>query len=168
MRKKLLIVVMVVLALSVRAQFRETTWGMTEEEVINLEGEPIRVDSIDPATGEILITKRLIYEDEILDSDVEVTFLFEEGNLVGAYYEFEDVEFDRLKTILREKHGPTEEGWSDFWVIEEINTEIMLYGEKGKHGWAQCTYLDKEYVDKKSREADEKRAQEDKEAKGKL
>lgn len=149
MKRTLLVVLMLLLALTVSAQFRGTEWGMTEEEVIELEG-----DLYQPGYG--AYGRELQYSDKILGYDVAVSFAFSEERLVAGTYSFDSKGADSFRRKLEEKYG---EGYTDnfisyFWFLEGINTVIMLADDFIKAG-ILIVYVDFEFVSNQTAQQNE-------------
>ncbi len=81
MRNTLITILFVLAASSVFAQFRDTTWGISQAEVVEIEGEAFTV------TGEDTYVRRVWYSERtFLDFSAEVFYAFEDDMLLSAGY----------------------------------------------------------------------------------
>ena len=94
-------------------QFTETKWGMTKEEVIKLEGKPVREKE---EQGILMI----VFESEIDNKECDILYFFAENKLVRARYHFTHSHINKNSYIY------------DFYEIEK--QLIEKYGETNKAG----------------------------------
>ena len=134
MKKILMIAFLLLIAVSVSAQFRNTKWGMTQEEVMQTEGDVYIQDN-----------NQILYLDEILGYFVEVVFLFRENKLVFGRYKFDPEGANSFKVRLEEKYGKakTKNFIDYYWYLPEINTMILL---ENKLFEMHLLYTDCEYT----------------------
>lgn len=93
-------------------QFTETKWGMTKEEVIKLEGKPVREKE---EQGILMI----VFESEIDNKECDILYFFAENKLVRTRYHFTHShvnknlyinDFYEIEKQLVEKYGETKDG----------------------------------------------------------
>jgi hypothetical protein len=93
-------------------QFTETKWGMTKEEVIKLEGKPVREKE---ERGILMI----VFESEIDNKKCDILYFFAENKLVRTRYHFTHSHVDKnlyikdygeIEKQLVEKYGKTKDG----------------------------------------------------------
>lgn len=140
-------------------QFRQTSWGMSRREVVEVEGPPKKQKN---AGGLSVIT----YRQKLMDRDCVLEYVFAEGKLAAARYEFfpSQLEENRgiqdyksIKKMLIRKYGKPREDeikWDSSsdrnsvekkkalvsgelryeasWRTPQTEISLQLYGEKGQ------------------------------------
>lgn len=100
----------------IKSHFRNTRWGMSEEQVINIEGKPNHREN---SKGLEFIQ----YPQRVLDMDCLIGYVFVENKLAKARYSFLGKrgdnnhyieEYDKIKEILIRIYGKPENEW-DVW-----------------------------------------------------
>ncbi len=103
--------------------FRQTSWGMSTEEVKAIEGENSQ-DLVD----ETLVQTVLTYERWVASSPVRVVYVFLDDKLVNSLYLFTDrhsenalylKDYEKIHTILKKKYGtPSDE--QETWLNDSL------------------------------------------------
>jgi len=134
MLRKLLIIIYVISLLSPwklcwgeNLDFRQTRWGMTQDEVISSEK---KIDPVDRTEDSIT------YKTQILNKNVELNYLFVQNKLVGALYRLDDNYLNsehfiqtylKFKQILTEKYGPPSEEFAN-WLNDTYKNNRKKWG----------------------------------------
>lgn len=117
MKKVILALVILLMALPVFGQFRDTEWGMSRQEVMNIEGQPALNDG-----------SLLGYESSLAGYPVYVYYQFTEGKLTSGWYYF-NTSYASPTMYVRQ--------------YNDIKSKLLnVYGEPGWDGkkWYNNTY----------------------------
>ena len=107
--------------------FRLTSWGMSQEEVIGSE------EKIDPVEK----TENMIkYKTQILGNNVELLYLFAENKLIGSSYRLDDNylnsrhflrTYNKFKQALMQKYGQPDKDTTN-WLNETYKNDRKKWG----------------------------------------
>ena len=108
--------------------FRKTRWGMTKNEVKASESESARIQTekkINESYTGLVADEVIVYNEKVAEMDVQMSFFFLNGSLVGSEYSFRkeyekknsyiDIYY-KLRNILARKYGAPvseDETWKD-------------------------------------------------------
>ena len=115
------------LALGTDYNFRLTSWGMSQEEVIGSE------EKIDPVQKTGTIVK---YKTQVLGDNVELIYLFAHNKLIGSSYRLEDNylnsqhfirTYNKFKQALTNKYGPPDKETTN-WLNSTYKNDRKKWG----------------------------------------
>lgn len=131
------------------AQFRNTTWGMSVEQVIEIEGDDFTAhEDSDPDR------EQLWYRRELLDFRATVIFTFNSGELYSASYSLPDIAWHRTSTALEQRFGRPTTRHHREWSWNDSGTMISIRNDY-RSTWIHYTDL------ARSREISRRRAEAD-------
>lgn len=113
-----------------RHYFRERRWGINQEEFINTEGNPARIDKIEGLDV-------LAYQKKIMAMDCEVEYVFADNKLVRERFSFVEqhadknqhiADYQRLRNLLIQTHGEPK-GDKVTWMDASLKKDSSAWGE---------------------------------------
>lgn len=119
MKRALILVVLALVASAAFAQFRDTEWGMSLEDVIAIEGRGEISHDGDAAS-------MTFFDVRLLDFTGSASFQFRYGELYAGLYMMPAESFDRIDAALRRRFGEPDavEFMATIW--QDGDTEIGL------------------------------------------
>lgn len=105
-----MVLISTIVTYAAETNFRQTSWGMSTEEVKAIEGQDGQ-DLVDESLVQTVIT----YERWVASSPVRVVYVLLENKLVNSLYLFTDrhsenalylEDYKKIHTILKKKYGP--------------------------------------------------------------